>query len=51
MSYGVMVYENGESYEGEFSGGQRQGTGTYRDKEGHVVQEGRWQRDEFLSSF
>jgi hypothetical protein len=49
MNYGVMVYENGESYEGEFANGERNGIGSYRSALGELLHEGKWLRDQFAS--
>lgn len=37
MNYGVMVYDNGESYEGEFANGERHGIGSYRSAAGELI--------------
>jgi len=44
-----MIYENGESYEGEFVNGERHGIGSYRNTLGELLHEGKWQRDQFDS--
>lgn len=42
--HGKIVYENGESYDGEWHAGQRHGTGTYRYSDGGVYV-GNWEQD------
>lgn len=37
-----MKYQNGEIYQGDFYRGERHGVGTYSNKVGHLVYEGRW---------
>lgn len=51
VSFGLMTYENGESYEGEFAKGEREGVGTYKLSDGKVLFEGHWKNDKFISSF
>ena len=50
MSYGVMIYPNGESYEGQFLNGERNGFGVYRNTAGAIVFEGHWSHDKFGGS-
>lgn len=47
MCHGVMIYENGDSYEGEFVNGERHGVGTYRSQAGEIIFEGKWSKDRF----
>jgi hypothetical protein len=37
MAFGVMKYQNGEIYEGDFYRGERHGVGTYSNKIGQLV--------------
>ena len=46
-----MKYVNGETYEGEFRAGGREGVGTYRSDSGEVLLEGKWLRDQYVSPF
>jgi hypothetical protein len=50
MSYGVMIYENGDSYEGELSKGERHGLGLYRNSAGGIMFDGKWGKDKFVSN-
>lgn len=49
MSNGVMIYPNGEIYEGEFEFGERNGKGVYKTSLGVIKFEGQWKRDKFIS--
>jgi hypothetical protein len=45
---GVLTYTNGQRYEGELSGGARQGLGVVWAPDGSVMQAGRWVRGELV---
>jgi hypothetical protein len=44
----VLTYTNGQRYEGELSGGARQGLGVVWAPDGSVMQAGRWVRGELV---
>lgn len=44
-----MVYQNGDTYEGEFKYGQRDGIGKYVSTSKQVI-EGEWRADSFVKS-
>lgn len=50
MSFGLLKYQNGEVYQGEFYKGERSGVGTYSNKVGQIVYEGRWEKDEYIGA-
>jgi len=43
---GVLTYTNGQRYEGEMAGGNRQGLGVVWAADGSVIQAGQWARGE-----
>lgn len=45
MSYGLLRYVNGDTYQGEFQNGERHGAGNYSNKDGKIMFEGHWNRD------